>query len=404
VILEGFFSRLGFAVIYFVLPFYAMKLGMSFAEVGLVAALRGVAIILVKPVMGIAADRYGRKTVYIGSLAGRFIVSALFIVAVTPWTIYAIRFLHGVSMAARGPSAATIIAEHSPPDRVARAYSWYYTARELGASLGYLVGGSFLALGDKGYFIAFIFASVSSAISLCLAMYFVHEKEVNDSSRESAAQKAASFSNLRSLWKYGGLGVLIATAGSMLTPLFPLLATQHGGLNEVQVGMIISLSSLVTIFSGPLFGWLADKFSRTAILAVRSLANITSSLLFLGSPGFASFLVGRTADDVGKAAFRPAWNSLLSELSQRFNPKQRARVIAYLDTASSLGDVLGPALAGWLWDWKGVVWLLVARLVITAAGEIYTIVLLQHSTSKSMTTLTAIVHGFVRWFTPASKL
>src|SRR6266568_7844246 len=94
VVAEGFLARLGFGVITFALPFYAYSLGMKLSEVGILASLRLVAAILVKPVMGYAADRFGKKRVYLWSIAGRTLVGMFFALATSPWELYAVRALH----------------------------------------------------------------------------------------------------------------------------------------------------------------------------------------------------------------------------------------------------------------------------------------------------------------------
>ena len=88
---EGFLTRLGFSMVSFALPFYAVSLGMSLSEVGILYALRTATVVAIKPVMGWAADRYGRKNTLIASYSrdagwkiGRYGISC--IPASTAWS------------------------------------------------------------------------------------------------------------------------------------------------------------------------------------------------------------------------------------------------------------------------------------------------------------------------------
>src|SRR5439155_898946 len=112
-----------------------------------------------------------------------------------------------------------------------------------------------------------------------------------------------------------GLGFLMASTAEMLNSLFPVLATEYAGLSSAQAGVIYAVSTLGIIFSGPIFGWLSDTVSRRLVLAVRAVANTGSSILYLLFPTFAGIAVAKAADDMGRAAFRPAWGSLMAEVS-----------------------------------------------------------------------------------------
>src|SRR5512135_3601974 len=109
---EGFLTRLGFSMVGFVLPLYALSLGMSLSEVGFLYALRTATVFLVKPVMGWIADRWGRKRTLITAVVLRCVMGLLFVFAFLPWHLYLLRVLHGAMTAARDPSAAALIAEH----------------------------------------------------------------------------------------------------------------------------------------------------------------------------------------------------------------------------------------------------------------------------------------------------
>lgn len=116
---EGFLTRLGFSMVSFALPLYALSLGMGIGEVGLLYALRTATTILVKPVMGWAADHFGRKRTLVAAVALRCLIGLLFAFASRPWHLYALRILHGTMSAARDPSATALIAEHGDKRKMA---------------------------------------------------------------------------------------------------------------------------------------------------------------------------------------------------------------------------------------------------------------------------------------------
>lgn len=374
VILEGFFARLGFGVITFALPFYALSLGMSFTEIGVLASLRLVAAIALKPVMGVAADRFGKRTIYLWSIGGRAVVGVLFVFATTPWALFAIRLLHGVTTAARDPVSAFLIAEHGDEKRMASAFGWYSTAREVGAALGYVVAGGLLTWTSDNYAAAFLFAVGTSVVAFGFVAWLVRETRAGDSGDDASDDSTpAQRTESGAWWDYALLGILVALTGSMLTGLFPIIATEFAQLTKAETGVIFAASTLAIIFSAPIFGWLADHVSRALVLSLRSVLNAGSSVIYALAPGFAGFAVARLADEAGKAAFRPAWGALIADVSRAGARNKRGRKIAYLDTAQSVGEALGPVIGGALWQHVSIYALFGARFALAIVAEMVSI-------------------------------
>jgi MFS family permease len=156
----------------------------------------------------------------------------------------------------------------------------------------------------------------------------------------------------------------------MLSGLFPVIATEYAHLSKAQAGIIYTVSTLAAICSGPVFGWLADKVSGKLVFLVRSMANILSSALYLIMPTYAGIALARTADDVGKAAFRPAWGALMARISAT-DKNHRARTMSWLSMGEDAGGVAAPVLAGLLWNLWGIAALMAARIALAIVTEIY---------------------------------
>jgi MFS family permease len=178
-----------------------------------------------------------------------------------------------------------------------------------------------------------------------------------------------------------GLGFLIASTAEMLNGLFPVLATEYAGLSKAQAGVIYAVSTLAIIFSGPLFGWVSDNISRKLVLAVRTLANTLSSVLYVVSPTFGGVAVAKTADDIGKAAFRPAWGALMAEVAS-FDKRNRARTMSWMSMGEDAGGVLSPILAGFLWGTWGITALMAVRVLLAIATELYAYLVARNSGEK----------------------
>ena len=169
------------------------------------------------------------------------------------------------------------------------------------------------------------------------------------------------------------LTFLISGTAEMLKGLFPVLATEYAGLNEAQTGLIYLASTLAVLVSAPLFGWLSDRGNREIILLARSISNTISSIVYIIFPGFHGFATGKLVDDMGKAAFRPAWGSLMAHVSN-YNKNRRGQIMSWILVGEDAGVILGPLLAGFLWDTWGLTAMLGGRVVISIITEVYAVV------------------------------
>jgi len=387
IVAEGLLSRLSFGLINFSLPLYARHLGLSLTEVGVLAALSSAVALGFKPLVGWAADRFGLKRMYLVAISARSLVSLAFGFAITPWELFAIRGAHGISRSLRDPSANALLAEHGGEKSVASAFAWYQTAKTVAGSLSRALAGVLLTITAANYTLVFLIAFGLSVLPLLAVARYVKEHRDPTVPREHRGSSAALLAGGEDAGASGsampgrprvlpfvGLGFLMAGTAEMLNSLFPVLATEYAGLSSAQAGVIYAVSTLGIIFSGPIFGWLSDTVSRRLVLAVRAVANTGSSILYLLFPTFAGIAVAKAADDMGRAAFRPAWGSLMAEVSS-FDRRNRARTMGWMSMGEDAGAALAPILAAFLWGTWGIAALMGFRVVLAAATELYVLLI-----------------------------
>jgi MFS family permease len=364
---EGFFSRLSFGLIAFALPLYAHELGLGIAQIGVLLSFNLVIATLLKPATGALADRIGLKRGLTAAVALRSLTSLLLALAAAPWQLFAVRGVHGASIALRDPSVDALIAVHGGKRTVATAFAWYQTAKSSAGAIGKAAAGVLLGITASDYTLVFLVAFAVASLPLAIVARFVREPDAAPRILVDAAERQPR----PGLARFMGLGFLVAGTAHMLGALFPLLATEYAGLTPAQAGSIYVLA-IAAPLTGPAFGWLSDNVSRRLVLSVRSVANAGSSALYLAFPSFAGVLAGRLVDDVGKAAFRPAWGSLMAHVAS-FDPRTRARTMGFLRQGEDAGEIAGPMLAGVIWSVWGAPALLVARAAMAVVAELYSL-------------------------------
>jgi MFS family permease len=383
ILAEGFFSRFSFGLISFALPLYALDLGLSLTQIGLLISFHLGISMLLKPSMGGLADRFGLKRSLTAGIVLRSVVTFLLTFTGLPWQLFAIESVHGAARALRTPSADALLAEHGGKKAVASAFAWYFTAKNVAGSLGKGLAGILLTLTGSNFQLVFFLAFLFSMLPLFVVARYVRPQATTEEQEPAAdiqpdtleTQSPAKGSNLKlALLPFIGLVFLVAGTAQMLKGLFPILATEYAGLSEAQAGLILTASTVMILIAGPLFGWLSDNVSRDLVLTFRSVANTISSLIYIVAPNFAGVTVGKLVDEAGKAAFRPAWGALMAHVSS-FDKRRRAQTMGILSLGEDAGTMAGPILAGFLWSTWGLTVLFGVRVLLAIIAEVYAVYL-----------------------------
>ena len=133
---EAFLSRISSGLIKTAVPLYALLVfGLDITAVMGLVLIQNIVPLLLRPVFGSLADKYGKKNVFMVSLTIRTAVSLLYAVATLP-LLFVISVVRGIADSAKGPSASAMIADHTDEKSIAQAYSWYTTTKSTSGGIG----------------------------------------------------------------------------------------------------------------------------------------------------------------------------------------------------------------------------------------------------------------------------
>jgi MFS family permease len=154
---------LGFGFLWFALPIYSKILGASALEIGGMFSIFALTIALLRPLIGIASDKMGRKYFfvaaffrsYFGSLSdrfGRIRLMALgvfgsgifsFLLPGLPGIVWLTIFwtFESVGWAMAGPAEEAMVADLTGHQVRGLGYGFYTFVSSMGASIGPLAGG-----------------------------------------------------------------------------------------------------------------------------------------------------------------------------------------------------------------------------------------------------------------------
>lgn len=365
VVLAGFSAFLGFYVPQPLLPMLSSLFGVSHVAVSLTITVATVGVALAAPLVGLAADRLGRKRVIATSalllaLSTLGAASADRLPALLVW-----RFLQGIFTPGVFAITVAYIQEEWAGRGAGSATAAYVTGTVIGGFTGRFTSGliathwnwhlSFAAAGSLG-----LAAAILLWRWLPVERRFVRRGK-NQSTFASASDHvrnrrliatfAAGFCVLFSL-----LGVFTYITFYLAAPPFQLRPAGLGSLFFVYlIGAVIT----------PLCGRQIDRYGHRLSLAVAIGTSIVGILLTLGQ-SLTMVIVGLALCCSGVFVAQSAANSFIGVATTH----SKALAVGMYVTCYYAGGSAGAVLPGYLWTaygWPGCVALFVAVQLITVA-------------------------------------
>ncbi len=150
-------------------PTYAEgPLGATQTQVGIAMASFSIAALLMRPVVGWATDRFGRRPLLIGGALITVAALLLHVLATTLPVFIAARSLLGVGEGFFFVAALAAGSDLAPPSRRGEALSFLSLSLYLGIAIGPLVGEVFLRSG--GYIAVWLVAAAIAGGAFCLTL------------------------------------------------------------------------------------------------------------------------------------------------------------------------------------------------------------------------------------------
>lgn len=323
---------------------------------------------LISPYWGSLSDKYGRKPMLLRSGFALSAVYLLYFFVKDPYQLIAVRILSGL-LAGYVPSAIALVATNTPEKHVGYSLGIMSTAGAAGGIIGPLVGGSLSKF--IGYRESFLASGCVVLISALIALIFVKEQNFDRNRERSHVLddlKEAS-ANRPLMGKL--LIVLIVTASVMvLEPLLSLYVLDLGASASdasFSSGIIFSAVGISTVIAAPFWGKVGEKIGYRNTLMIGLIGGGVGNILQHFFHSLVGFGILRFVYGLFFAAVFPALNALIVQATK---PEFRGRAFSLNQSASQLGNMVGPIAGGALGGWISIPVVFVlngALLALTAA-------------------------------------
>ena len=354
-------DMVGFGMVVPILGRYADRFGASGFEVGLLFTSFSIAQFFFAPIMGRLSDRIGRKPVIIISLLGTAVGSFITGAAGTLWLLFLGRFLDGASGASVSV-AQSAITDIAPPEQRARLLGMLGAAFGVGFVFGPAIGG-LAALGGPHvpFYVAGVFA-------LCNAVAaFVRLPETNPHIGKARDAVQTTSRRRRFAWnKFTVTALLSGTAFAGFEATFALFGERRFHLTEGSAAAVfLVVGVMLVVVQGGLIGPLTKAFGSPRLLTAGFTVLIAGFLVLSIAEVWVLLFVALALLSLGQGLVTP---SLTSVVADSVSPDRRGEVLGVQQSAGALSRIIGPAIAGLLFDHAGVAWPYVVAAILTGAA------------------------------------
>lgn len=347
VLLTVLLDLLGFGIVIPLLAFYAQTFDAGPVAVGLLMACYSLAQFLFAPLWGAISDRVGRRPVMLINIAATALCLAGFASASSLWMLFLFRSLHGMATA-NISTAQACVADLTTLENRAKGMGMIGAAFGIGFTVGPFVGGE---LSQFGLSFPIWVAAGLSAFNFVLALIMLPETRRTDSEQRHRPVSPTAFLTVMRHPVVGlcvTLTFLNTLAFALMESMFNVFAEDAWGLNAQAVGRMFGVSGLITVIvQGGLIGRLVGRYGEARLLPAGVAILAVGLLLLPFSPPVGAMMATFSVISIGQSISNPSLQSLISRGTR---PEEQGFVLGTNQSLSALGRVVGPAMAGPLYQ------------------------------------------------------
>ena len=357
---------LGYGIVMPVMPFLIEHLGAGGTELGLLVSTYSLMQLVCAPLWGILSDRIGRKPVIAIGVLGYAITLFLFGLATQFWMLFVARTLAGMLSSAAMPTSMAYISDNAPEGERSGGMGQLGAAIGAGVVAGPLLGG---LLSSRSLSLPFFVGAALAGVAFLLVLLLLPESRPN---LETAKKPPPRWQDLRQVFTSpAGLLLLLIFIMSFglanFQGIIGLYAVDKFGFATEQVGALwMVIGAVLILGQGGLTGPLTKRFGELPLIRLGLTGGAAGFLFISLAVNFPTLLLALGFFTLALALIGPALNAYISQ----FAGQHQGAVMGLNSAATSLGRVVGPLLAGPLFDlnveyplWSGAATLLAGAVL-----------------------------------------
>jgi MFS transporter, DHA1 family, multidrug resistance protein len=337
------FWSLPFVFLSFALPIYSRELGASALEVGGLFSVFTATTLLLRPAIGWALDRFGRRRFFITALLLYTVSMVAFASAASLSGLYLARILQGIGSSFFWVTLYTIVADLSTQKDRGHALGWVNQITSRGGIIGGLAGLAIILAfteADAWQIVFLIYASMTAA-----GAYHAWKDlpETRPAETRPPVQQRISPSLLKLMVVTFATGI----SQAMIAPIFIVYLLDKFTSDFGLLALAALPSGLVSAFFAARLGGMSDRFGRIQMMAAGMTGSGILAILLPHLPSLLWLAVFYTLSGITWAISEPAEASLVAEYT---GGSHLGAGYGMYEMAAQLGFTIGPVLGGLLYD------------------------------------------------------
>lgn len=346
IFLVVFFDLLSFGIVIPILPYYSKTFGASAFDLGWLMAVYSIAQFLCSPLWGSLSDRVGRRPVLLATIllgASSMVATAL---AGSLTILFLARFLAG-AFAANISTASAYIADVTSEENRAKGMGVIGAGFGLGFIFGPAIGG--ILSVNQHYSLPILCAAGLGFANFLFAFAVLKEPERAQTppTRSRWAGAGEALANARTALPIA-LFFLQTLAFTQLEVAFGLFVLERFGYDARGAGAFLAGMGVVSAtLQGGLIGRLSKKYGELNLVPIAFISLMVGMATAPFAPTPAAFALCLLFVAIGMGIANPCLSSLVSKGAP---VNKRGNVLGLYQSAGSLSRIVGPPVAGFLFD------------------------------------------------------
>ncbi|WP_054955121.1 MFS transporter [Paenibacillus dakarensis] len=360
-----FIVFLGVGLIVPVMPSFKNLMHLSGETMGYLMAVFAFAQLLMSPIAGRWIDRFGRKKMIVIGLFLFSISELIFGLGTDVSVLYASRILGGISGAFIMPGVTAYVADITSAHERPKAMGYVSAAISIGFIIGPGIGGFIAELGIRAPF----YFAAGFALLTCISSIFILKEPLTKEQLAEISQLKEDTNfitdlrrSFQPMYIIAFIIVFVLAFGlSAYETVFSMYSDEKFGFTPRDIATIITISSIfgviVQVF---LFGKMVNKLGEKRLIQICLIAGVIFAVMSTMMSSYLSVLAVTSCIFLAFDLLRPALTTYLSKTAE----KEQGFVAGMNSTYTSLGNIIGPALGGILFDMNIEYPFLVSAIII----------------------------------------
>lgn len=341
-----FIAMAGIGLIIPIMPQFLGTFGVAGSALGLLIAIFSLAQFLFSPFSGNLSDKYGRKYIIIFGLIVYGVSQLAFSLSTELWMLYVARFFSGLGAAFIIPPTMAFVADITSLENRGRGMGLLGASMSLGFMVGPGIGGF---LSKISLYFPFYFAASAAVLAAVVSLFLLpNPKPV----LQGTATNENLFQQMRRSTQTSYFVMLIVMfvfsfGLANFQATISLYVDQKYNYTPSQIAVIITVGGFVgVIIQTFVIDRLFKRFGEMRVILVNLVIAACAMFGILFVNTFFTILLVATIFSTATSLLRPAVNTLVSKLAG----KEQGYAAGMMNAYMSLGNMIGPATAGYIFD------------------------------------------------------